>query len=96
MRGKCLLTTCVCMFLLAACSFSDDKKILNTKDLNYSMPKTEDLKKSDNSEFVKNSIPIDCVMVPSKLTNNNILIGTEKRIIKSYDIKSEKKKYYTL
>ncbi len=32
------------------------------------------------------------MMVPLKLTNNNVLIGTEKRIIKSYDIKNKKRR----
>lgn len=96
-RCRRLFLTCVCVFLLTACSFSDNKIILNTKDFDYSMPKVEELKKADKNDLLKNSIPIDCMMVPLKLTNNNVLIGTEKRIIKSYDIKNKKEEVlYTM
>ena len=62
-RYRRLFLTCVCMFILTACSFSDNKKNLNTKDFDYSMPKVEELKKADKNDLLKNSIPIDCMMI---------------------------------
>lgn len=96
MRGKKIVLTALCVLFLGACSNSEISS-LHTKDLNFDMPDVTEFKKTNEDLLSKNSVPIDYMMTPNKLSNNGILVGTEGQSIKTYDLNAKSgKTIYTM
>ena len=70
---------------------------IHTKDFNFTMPEVQEFTNPKEDDITEKSIPVGCTMIPSKLTNNGILIGTENHSIKGYDLnKTREEILYTM